>query len=206
MATTQEIITYTTQLCLSWGTTFDDLVKTGSDPTTRDTYRFIRKSSFQSQASFRTLDADLLIRDEYENLYDFCSQDISMPEDGQYQGLAVIGHPGIGQSPLHCLSPEDCLTVMSRQVAISVVCAPSSRVRRKAHRDSIPAEHDLDFQQRPSPKVYSRVGSNWIRSPEGRLGIVRFECIHQGDLCTYGGQRLCHNPSDVTRRPLHPMG
>ena len=153
------ITTVTTETCPSWGTTFDAFVETSSEPTSGDTYRFLRRNSFQSLASFPPLAvAALLIRDEYENLYDFCSQDISMPEDGQYQGLAVIGHPGIGQWPLHCLSPEDCLTVMSRQVAISVVCAPSSRVRREAHRVSVRVRQGLDFQQRRSPDPYSTVG------------------------------------------------
>ena len=188
VANVLQLLTFTGGECPFWGRTFDSFVETSSDPTTGDTYRFISVSSFRGLARFKnTLITDpLLIRDEYERLYNFCSQESSeLPFKGSGHGVAVIGHPGIGQS-LHCASPEDCLMVMYRQVTVSVVCALSPRVRSKAHRVSIRAEPDLDFQRHGGPSPYSGVGSILGRSSGRRLGIERFECIAQGTISIYG--------------------
>ena len=78
----------------------------------------------------------LLIREEYDELYNFLSQK-SLPTGrigDAYSGSAVIGHPGIGQLRLHRVFPDDCLMVMFRQVTVSVVYALSPPVRTKAHR------------------------------------------------------------------------
>jgi hypothetical protein len=149
MASSQNT-TYTSYKC-HWGGKFDDLVKTGSDPATGEKYRFIPQSSLELIGPFEfQLDDDaLLIRDEYEQLYQFLLRESSpIGSRKTYSGIAVIGQPGIGQLRLHCVSPEACLLVMCREVAVSAVCAPSPPVRKKAHRVSIRVGHHMDFQRR----------------------------------------------------------
>jgi len=123
MASSQNTM-YTSYPCPLWGKDFDDLVgfddlvkagvEAGSDPTTGDRYHFIRPESFQQHLSFLPIlhVNALLIRDEYQQLYNFLSQK-SLPTRrvgvGAYSGVAVIGQPGIGQLQLHCVSPEDYL-------------------------------------------------------------------------------------------------
>ena len=142
MASSQST-TYTSYPCLLWGKKFDDLVETvetGSDPTLKP-YRFIRYESFEQHLSFLEIPIviALLIRDEYNELYNFLSRK-SLPTGrilgDAFSGSAVIGHPGIGQLRLHRVLPEDCLIgmVMFRQVSVSVVHALSPPVRTKAHR------------------------------------------------------------------------
>ena len=68
----------------------------------------------------------LLIREEYEVLYGFFTEVSSAKKlRGPYSGVAITGHPGIGQLQLHCISPENRLMVMCRQVTVSSLYAPS---------------------------------------------------------------------------------
>ena len=135
-------------------------------------YRFIRRSWFNLLSPVKTATDEpaILIRDPYEALYSVLTQRSSPrgPED-PYSGIAVIGQPGIGQ--WHCVSLEDCLMVMCRQVAVSAVCAPSPPVRKKAYRVSVRAGHHLDFRGRRGPKAYSILGGLWTQSPARRLGL-----------------------------------
>ena len=70
----------------------------------------------------------LLIRDQYEELYSFLTQRSSLRLGYSYSGNVVTGHPGIGQLQLYCISQENRLMVMYRQVALSAMCAPSPLV------------------------------------------------------------------------------
>jgi hypothetical protein len=100
---------FSSEKCALWGRGFDDFVETAQTGE----YRFIRRSWFELlQPSFEVLrplvmplnDTALLIRDEYEELYNFFSQESTPTPQNLYSGCAVIGHPGIGQSLLHRLA------------------------------------------------------------------------------------------------------
>ena len=84
-------------------TTWLRLARTTAD----DRYRFILNESFRQHFSLLPIPKeDLLIRDEYQRLYNLLCQK-SLPRlGGAYSGVAVIGHPGIGQLQLHCVSPD----------------------------------------------------------------------------------------------------
>ena len=51
-------------------------------------------------------DTPLLIRDEYEQLYNLVSEEST---EFAYSGFAIIGHLGMGQLQLHWVSAEVCL-------------------------------------------------------------------------------------------------
>ena len=205
MASSQNA-TYHKWPCPLWGKKFEDIVETAVDPA-GNTYHFIHGSWFDllSPMMTATEESAMLIRDPYEALYNCVTRRSSLggPRDS-YSGIAVIGQPGIGR--WHCVSLEDCLMVMCRQVAVSAVCAPSPPVRKKAYRVSIRAEHHLDFRGRRGPKACCILGGIWIQTSARHLGIVRFEYTPQSTLCIYDALRYFHNPSDVSpTRPLRPL-
>jgi hypothetical protein len=96
--------TFTTQNSFLRNYEFDSFA--GSDPTIGHTYRFIRRSSFGLLGPLGMpmylYDAALPIRDECEKMYNFFSQ-VSWPT--LYDMCRGYGD----RSPLHCVSPEDCL-------------------------------------------------------------------------------------------------
>ena len=142
----QQNTTYATYPCPLWGKRFDDSVETRLDPATRTTYRHISRSSLQNSKIHMRVTA-LLIRDEYEKLYKLISEEAPPIKVGdEYSGVAVIGQPGIGQLQFHCVSSEDCLTVMFRQVAVSELCTPSPPEPKKTHCVSNSCGRHLDFQ------------------------------------------------------------
>jgi hypothetical protein len=134
--------------CPLWGRDVGDLVQSGVDPETHATYRFINRSSFDllSPLILPMAPEALLIRNTYENLYDLLSESSLPTRPGSvYTGFTVIGQPGIGRLQLHCVSPEDCLMVIFRQVAVSGICTPSPPMRKEAHCLSIRIGHHMDF-------------------------------------------------------------
>jgi len=92
--------TYHSYPCPLWDRGFDPLLQHASINNSK--YCFINRSSFELPAPLRgPMDEDpLLIRHEYEKLYDLISGGIGFA----CSGFAVIGHPGIGQLQLHCLA------------------------------------------------------------------------------------------------------
>ena len=80
---------------------------------------------------------------------------ITRTADLEYSGCAVIGQPGIGEWPLHHVSPEHCLMA---NVGVSVVCVPSLPMRKAAHHVSMRFGRQMDFQRWQGPEAQCILG------------------------------------------------